>query len=72
MAAASSRKKGAPSAGAPLYLRWLALLCALMAVFCVGVFVIGYKEPSFGRVATLVALVAASAACFALSHRLSR
>ncbi|MEC4272766.1 hypothetical protein VJ923_06310 [Adlercreutzia sp. R25] len=49
------------------YLRWLALLCAVMAAFCLGVFIIGYKDPSFGRVATLVALVIASAACLWLS-----
>lgn len=66
------KKKGAPLAGAPLYLRWLSLLCALMALFCVGVFVIGYKDPSFGRVATLVALVVASIALLLTSKRLSR
>ena len=54
------------------YLKWLGMLCALMAAFCVGVFVIGYKDPSFGRVATLVALVAASIFCFWLSKRKAR
>ena len=51
------------------YLRWLSWLCALMALFCVGVFIIGYKDPSFGRVATLAALVIASAVCWRLSKR---
>ena len=66
------KKEGAPLAGAPLYLRWLSLLCAVMALFCVGVFVIGYKDPRFGRVATLVALVVASVALLLASTRLSR
>ena len=38
------------------YLKWLAILCVVMALFCVGVFIIGYKDLSFGRVATTVAL----------------
>lgn len=54
------------------YLRWLAILCAVMALFCLGVFAIGYKEPSFGRVATLVALITASAVCLWLSKRLAK
>lgn len=54
------------------YLRWLSMLCALMALFCVGVFVIGYKGPSFGRVATLVALIIASAVCWRLSKKTAR
>lgn len=51
------------------YLRWLGILCAIMAAFCLGVFAIGYKDPSAGRVATLVALVIASIAFFRLSRR---
>lgn len=51
------------------YLRWLAILCAVMAAFCLGVFAIGYKGPSIGRVATLIALIIASAAFFWLSRR---
>ena len=35
------------------YLRWLGILCAIMAAFCAGIFLIGYKDPSVGRVATL-------------------
>ena len=58
--------------GTPLYLRWLSALCAFMALFCVGVLIIGYKDPSFGRVATLVALVVASIVCFWLSKRKTR
>ena len=46
--------------GPAQYLRWLGILCAVMAAFCVGVLVIGYKEPSFGRIATLVLLCIAS------------
>lgn len=40
------------------YLRWLSLLCLLMALFCISVFIIGYKTFSVGRVATTVALLA--------------
>ncbi len=58
--------------GTPQYLRWLGILCAVMALFCVGVFLIGYKGPSFGRVATLVLLVAASIFCFWLSKKKAR
>ncbi|MCI8424983.1 MAG: SecY family transport protein [Adlercreutzia sp.] len=58
--------------GLPQYLRWLGILCAVMALFCVGVFLIGYKGPSFGRVATLVLLVAASIFCFWLSKKKAR
>lgn len=54
------------------YLRWLAILCAVMALFCLGVFAIGYKGPSFGRIATLIALIAASAICLWLSRRASK
>ncbi len=58
--------------GTPLYLRYLGLLCALMAVFCLGVFVIGYKEPSFGRVATLALLLVAAPSLLYASHRLGK
>ena len=56
--------------GAALYLRWLGLLCAVMALFCLGVFLIGYKDLSLGRVATFLALCVASPVCFWLSKRL--
>ena len=42
------------------YLTWLGILCAVMATFGVGVFVIGYKDPSMGRVMTVVVLYLAS------------
>ena len=45
--------------GTPLYLKWLSMLCLLMAVFGILVFAIGYKPLSFGRVATVAALLAA-------------
>ena len=48
--------------GAALYLRWLGILC-------LGVFAIGYKDPSVGRVATLAGLIVASAGFFWLAHR---
>lgn len=58
--------------GTALYLRWLGMLCAVMALFCLGVFAIGYKEPSLGRIATLIALIVAAAICLWLSKRRSR
>lgn len=64
------QRSSAPQ-GAALYLRWLGILCAIMAAFCTGIFLIGYKDPSVGRVATLVALVIASATSFWLSRRKS-
>lgn len=67
-AATSPQPARAPQ-GPALYLRWLGILCAIMAAFCLGVFLIGYKDPSAGRVATLVGLIVASVASFWLSHR---
>ncbi|MEC4176379.1 hypothetical protein VIN30_07940 [Adlercreutzia sp. R7] len=58
--------------GAALYLRWLGMLCTVMALFCLGVFAIGYKEPSFGRIATLIALAVAAIICLWFSKRKSR
>ena len=46
------------------YLRWLGILCVIMAAFCLG-----YKDPSVGRVATLAGLIVASAGFFWLAHR---
>lgn len=62
------KHRGNPT-GTALYLRWLGILCAVMATFCLGVFIIGYKDPSFGRVATFLALAIASPLCLWLSKR---
>lgn len=62
-------QRPSPSQNAALYLRWLGILCAIMAAFCLGVFAIGYKDPSVGRVATLAGLIVASAGFFWLAHR---
>ena len=51
------------------YLRWLGILCVIVAAFCLGVFAIGYKDPSVGRVVTLAGLIVASAGFFWLAHR---
>ena len=64
-------QRPSPSQNAALYLRWLGILCAIMATFCAGIFLIGYKDPSVGRIATLVALVIASVTSFWLSRRKS-
>ena len=66
-----SNKQSSNPTGAALYLRWLGILCAVMAAFCLGVFLIGYQGPSFGRIATLIALCIASPVCLWLSRRLS-
>lgn len=60
-----------PPSSTATYLRWLAILCAVMALFCLGVLLIGYKDPSIGRAATLVALCVASPILFWLSKRRS-
>lgn len=54
-----------------LYLKWLSLLCALMALFGVGVLAVGYQPVSFGRAATIVVLFAAAAVLAALFRRSS-
>ncbi len=43
-----------------LYFKWLAILCAGMAAFGVGVMLVGYKAPTVGLVATVVLLLAAA------------
>lgn len=44
-----------------LYLKWIAILCAVMGVFGIGVLLVGYKDLSFNLVATIVFLFASSA-----------
>ncbi|MEG1397806.1 MAG: hypothetical protein RSC47_04060 [Raoultibacter sp.] len=46
-----------------IYLKWISILCAVMALFCLAIFAIGYKDLSFARVATVVVLAVASVAC---------
>lgn len=53
----------------PRYLKWLAIGCLVMALFGIGVFIIGYKDLSFGRVATVIALLVASLVLGTLSRR---
>lgn len=48
--------------GARLYAKWLAALCAGMALFGASVMVVGYKAPTVGLIATVALLVAAAAA----------
>lgn len=65
------KHRGNPT-GPALYLRWLGILCAVMAAFCLGVFIIGYKNPSIGRVATFLALAIASPTLLWLSKRTAK
>ena len=62
-------KQSSSLTGAALYLRWLGILCAVMAAFCLGVFIIGYKDPSFGRIATFIALAVSCPVLLWLSKR---
>jgi hypothetical protein len=55
-----------------VYFKWLSILCVGMALFCVGVFIIGYKDLSFGRVATALGLLGLSGFFAFLSKRQSR
>lgn len=43
-----------------LYFKWLAILCAGMAVFGVGVMLVGYKAPTIALVVTVALLLAAA------------
>lgn len=43
------------------YCKWLSVLCLVMALFGVGVMLIGYKAPTVGLVGTVVVLMAAAA-----------
>ena len=51
-----------------LYETWLSVLCMGMAVFGIGVMLVGYKAPTVGLVATVVMLVVAST-LFAMKAR---
>lgn len=51
------------------YLKWLSVLCVVLAAFGVGIFAVGYQPLSVGRVATICLLVAAAAVLVWFSHR---
>ena len=51
------------------YLKWLSALCAVLAVFGVGIFLVGYQPLSVGRVATICLLVVTAAVLAWLSRR---
>lgn len=44
------------------YMKWLSILCLIMALFGTAVMLVGYKAPTIGLVATVAALVIAAAA----------
>lgn len=50
------------------YLKWLSILCVVLAAFGVGIFAVGYQPLSVGRVATICLLVAAAAVLAWLSR----
>lgn len=51
------------------YLKWLSALCVVLAVFGVGIFLVGYQPLSVGRVATICLLVVAAAVLAWFSRR---
>lgn len=51
------------------YLKWLSVLCMVLAAFGVGIFAVGYQPLSVGRVATICLLVAAAAVLAWFSRR---
>ena len=51
------------------YLKWLSVVCVVLAAFGVGIFAVGYQPLSVGRVATICLLVAAAAVLVWLSRR---
>lgn len=51
------------------YLKWLSVLCVVLAAFGVGIFAVGYQPLSVGRVVTICLLVAAVAVLAWLSRR---
>ena len=51
------------------YLKWLSVLCVVLAVFGVGIFAVGYQPLSVGRVATLCLLALAAVVLAWLSRR---
>ena len=51
------------------YLKWLSVVCVVLAAFGVGIFAVGYQPLSVGRVATICLLVAAAAVFAWLSRR---
>ena len=51
------------------YLKWLSVLCVVLAVFGVGIFAVGYQPLSVGRVVTICLLVVAAAVLSRFSRR---
>lgn len=51
------------------YLKWLSVVCVVLAAFGAGIFAVGYQPLSVGRVATICLLVAAAAVLAWLSRR---
>ena len=44
------------------YMKWLSILCLVMALFGTAVMLVGYKVPTIGLVATVATLVIAAGA----------
>ena len=51
------------------YLKWLSVVCVVLAAFGVGIFAVGYQPLSVGRVATICLLVATAAVLAWFSRR---
>lgn len=51
------------------YLKWLSVLCVVLAAFGAGIFAVGYQPLSVGRVATICLLIVAAAVLAWFSRR---
>lgn len=51
------------------YLKWLSVLCVVLAAFGAGIFLVGYQPLSVGRVATICLLALAAAVLAWFSRR---
>ena len=54
------------------FLRYIGYMCIVLIGLALGVLLIGYQQPTFGKVATIVLLVVGASVCFALAHRMDR
>ncbi|MGI6045447.1 MAG: preprotein translocase subunit SecE [Eggerthellaceae bacterium] len=52
-----------------LYLKWAAIIAAVLACFGISIMAIGYKPVSIGRVMTVVVLLVATVACIVLYRK---
>jgi len=54
------------------YLKLMTILCVILTFFCIGIFLVGYKDFSLGRIAIVAALMLATALFTFLTIRASK